>query len=90
MFLAVLKRDNAGTLEVAKTFIENDPKTVIQNLENAVPNLDYYQIAFNGAQLQAALHPVNLKAGPRTPGPAQEVVEIQANGQDIGSAVVEV
>jgi hypothetical protein len=90
MFLAVLKRDNSGTLEVSKTFIENDPTTVAVNLENAVPNLDYYQIEFNGAQLQATLHPVNIKAGPRTAAPAREVVEIEANGQNVGSAVIEV
>ena len=77
-------------LELAKTFIENDAGAVVRNLESNIENLDYYAITFNGAPLNAVLQPVTIKAGPRTSGPAREVVEIEAGGQDVGSAVIEV
>ena len=77
-------------LEVAKTFIENDSETVAINLENNVSNLDYYYISFNGAPLNAVLQPVSVKTGVRASAPDREIIEIQAGGQDVGSAVVEV
>lgn len=78
-------------LEVEGAYLEDSAAQVALNLENnATPDADYYQLQFNGAQLQATLHPVSLKVGPRAPAPAREVVEIVAGGQDAGSAIVEV
>ena len=76
--------------EVDKVYVETDAGTVARVLaEGNHPLMEFYQIQFNGVSLQATLHPVTLKAGPRTIAPAREVAEIQANGQDAGSAVVE-
>ena len=79
--------------EVAGTYIEEDAAQVAMNLEaddnGTGRGFDYYQLQFNGAQLQATLHPVTLTPGPRSAAPAREVAEIQANGQDVGSAIVE-
>lgn len=80
--------------EVDRSYIEDDAEQVARNLEADAqgngPGIDYYHLSFTGAQLQASLQPVNLKAGPRTAAPAREVVEIEAGGQDVGSAIVEV
>jgi len=76
-------------IEVEQTFLENAATQVAANLAAGL-SIEYYDIQFNGAQLQATLHPVSLKATPRVSGPTTEVAEIEAAGQDVGSAVVPV
>jgi hypothetical protein len=77
--------------EFDRAYVENDAATVAKNLaEGLTPTYDYYQIQLSGPNLQATLHPVTLKSGPRTAAPAREVVEIEAGGQGVGSVVVEV
>jgi hypothetical protein len=80
--------------EINNVYVERDAALVAQHLAADArgdgPGIEYYHISFNGAQLQASLQPVNLKAGPRTQAPAREIVEIEAGGQDLGSAIVEV
>ena len=85
MFLAVLNPDSSNP----KVFIEENAETVAVNLEAAVPDLEYYHISVVG-QGNVTIQPVNVKAGPRTSAPAREIVEIEAGGQDVGSAIVEV
>lgn len=79
--------------EVTRTWVEKDAGTVVRVLEQGSPKpgrrYEYYQIQFNGTTFQATLHPVSIKAGVRQAAPAREVVEIQANGQDVGSAIME-
>jgi hypothetical protein len=84
-------------LEVDQVYIEVSAEQVTRNLEAIADNpdpdgadADYYNIQHNGAQLQTTIHPTQLKATPRAPGPALEIAEIEANGQDVGSAIVEV
>jgi len=75
--------------EVDNTFLETDVATIIRNLENPPENrIEYYEVQFNGPTFQATLHPVNLKAGPRTTAPAREIAEIEAAGQVVGSTTV--
>jgi hypothetical protein len=76
-------------LEVDNTYIESSAEQVAKNLEAGLP-IDYYNISYNGAQLNAALQPVSVKGGARASAPGREIVEIEAGGQDIGSAVVDV
>jgi hypothetical protein len=72
--------------EVGQTFLEDDVPTIIRNLENPPENrIEYYEVQFNGPTFQATLHPVNLKAGPRTAAPAREIAELEANGQTVRS-----
>lgn len=75
--------------EVERVYIEDSATQVAINVEAGLA-MDVYQVQFNGAQLQATLHPVTVKGGPRASAPNREVVEIEANGTVIGSAVVEV
>lgn len=80
--------------EVDRPYIEDDAATVARNLEadaqGSGPGIDYYHLSFNGPALNASIQPVVLKAGPRASAPAREIVEIEAGGQDVGSAIVEV
>lgn len=77
--------------EVDNTYLETDVTTIIRNLENPPENrIEYYEVQFNGPTFQATLHPVNLKAGPRAAAPAREIAELEANGQTVGSAILEV
>ena len=75
--------------EVISPYIEDAVAQVAANISAGLL-MDAYLLQFNGVTLQATLHPVTLKAGPRTPAPDREFVEIEANGQVVGSAVVEV
>jgi hypothetical protein len=76
-------------LEANKVYIEDSGAQVAKNLEAGLP-IDYYNISFNGVQLNASLQPVSVKGGARASAPDREVVEIEAGGEDVGSAVVEV
>jgi hypothetical protein len=78
---------------VDNIYIEEDSETVARNLEkkdsDGEPLIDYYQINVGPApNYPVSTHPVTLK-GARDPGPTTEVVTVEANGQDVGSAVVE-
>jgi hypothetical protein len=92
-FLAVLK--NAAGDAVESIYIEPAAEQVTQNLEadadGVGPNIDYYSIQVGPApNFPVSTPPVTLKGGARAPGPATEIAVIEANGQDLGSAVVEV
>lgn len=82
MYLAII--DPAGSTE--QIFLEDSEETMTRNLNDS-QNIDYYQINVVG-QGNVNLNPVNLKGGPRDPGPNTEVAVIEAGGQDIGSAIV--
>jgi len=75
-------------------YIENSAAQIALNLaadaDGTGPGIDYYYITANGAQLNVAVQPVNLKGGARGQAPAREIVEVQAGGVDVGSAVREV
>lgn len=80
---------------VDRMYIEEDAEVVTRNLESkddtGSPLIDYYEIQVGPApNFPVSTHPVTLKAGPRTPGPGTEIAEIEANGQDLGSAIVQV
>lgn len=84
MFLAHLNPPNGEP----KIFIEVDAKTVALNLarikDGEELHLEYFEIFDNGTTL--VLHPVTLKKGARQKAPAEEVVEIEANGIIAGQA----
>jgi hypothetical protein len=77
--------------EVERSYIENDAATIARNLDgNLRPEYDYYAINYNGTNLQATLQPVTIKAGPRATAPTREIIELEAGGQDVGVAIVEI
>lgn len=77
--------------EIKNAWVESSAEQIAINLADDAdgdgPGIDYYHLQFNGAGLVATLHPVTLKAGPRQPAPTREVVEIEADGSDVGSGV---
>lgn len=75
--------------EVNQAYIEDSATQVAINLELPVPNMKMYLIKFSGPGLQASLKPVTVKGGARAAGPSREVVEIEADGGVVGSAVVD-
>lgn len=95
-FLAISFREvDQSDPVVDRIFIEDDSEVVTRNLESkaetGAPLVDYYQINVGPApNFPVSTHPVTLKGGPRAAGPATEVAEVEANGQDVGSAVVPV
>lgn len=75
--------------EVANMYVEEDESTVARNLANG-EDIAYYQIEEpTNRNTPMVLHRANLKAGPRQPAPPREVAVVEANGADIGSAVVD-
>ena len=76
-------------LELVTMGIEKSTELITRNL-NDERTIDYYEIQLSGPNLNASIHPVSLKTTPRDPGPESEFAVIQANGQDVGSALVKV
>ena len=78
------------TVEVVdKIYIETNAATVAKNLASDDDRIEYYELdgpAMRGGPVIS--HLVRLKAGPRTPAPAREVAEVEANGQTVGSTEV--
>jgi hypothetical protein len=77
-------------LEVNQAYVEDAATQVAINLELPVPNMDAYRLSFNGPDLNASIQPVTIKGGARAPGTGREIVEIEAGGNTVGSAEVEV
>lgn len=75
--------------EVDHIFLEDATAQIAKNINDGLP-IDYFEIRVNPTSFATTLHPVTLRAGPRTTAPDREVVEIEANGQVVGSTVVEV
>lgn len=73
--------------EVDQTYVEDSAAQIAKNL-NDDRGIEYYGIRFN-PQLKPQLHEVKLKGGARASGPSTEIVEIEADGVDVGSAVVD-
>lgn len=76
--------------EVNHAYVEDSAKQVAINLELPVPNMDAYYLSFSGPDLNASIQPVTVKSGVRAPGTGREIVEIEAGGNTVGSAEVEV
>lgn len=84
MFIAQLKApDTEG-----KIFVEHSAEEIALNLaridDGEELHLKYFEVVDNGTTL--VLKPVKLKTGARTTAPAEELVEIEADGVTVGSA----
>lgn len=75
--------------EISNIFLEDASAQIAKNLAAGLL-MDYYEIDTAPITFAVTLHPVSLKAGPRATAPDREIVEIEASGKVIGSAVMEV
>ena len=85
MFLAITRKKDAEgnpTNEVEKAFIEVRADELAKNIE-AGAEVEYF--AINLTAQNATLKKATLKAGARTPAPAREIVEVEADGVVVGS-----
>lgn len=73
--------------EVGQIFLEDNVDAMVRNLELGLP-IDYYYIRVSGPNLLPSIQPAGLRPGPRNPAPAREIVEIEAGGQVVGSAII--
>lgn len=81
---AIIEVPEVSHLEAGKIFIEPNEKDVVENVVKGV-SVEYYEI--DAAPGSASLNSVAVKSGPRTRAPDREVVEIEANGRVVGSAI---
>lgn len=90
MFLAIVRmKDENGdpTNDLLKAFVEIDAAQVVENLEKNA-GVEYYALSLtaNNANLQK----LSIRSGNRAPGKVTEVVEIEANGNVVASAEIQV
>lgn len=73
-----------------KIFVTDDAAEVTRNLERMADgdalNLEYWKVKDG---VNVSLNPVSIKGGPRASAPAREIAEIEAGGEDVGSAEVD-
>ncbi len=70
-----------------RVFLEGDTEQVVFGTIDGT--IKYFYLKLTGGQ-QIVLVPVTLKPGPRAAAPAEEIVEIVAGPDTVGSAEVEV
>lgn len=75
--------------EVDQIYLEDAPAQVAQNMANGLL-IKYFDISVNTTSFATTLRVVTLKSGARAAGPTREVVEIEANGVVVGSAIRDV
>lgn len=72
--------------ELENVYIESASSQVAKNLGEGL-EIEYYEIQDDGRDI--TLEKVTIKTGTRASAPDREVVEIEAGGIVVGSAVVE-
>jgi len=81
MFLSVQRNKTPETIG-----LEGDVESVVLSILNN-PDIDYFNIKLVGPN-NVTLTKVTIKSGPRQNAPAEEIVEIVAGSDVVGSAEV--
>lgn len=72
--------------EFNRMYLDNDVRSIAAQIERG-DYIDYYSVEVNG--LVPSLVPATIKSGPRRREPAREIIDIEAGGRVVGSAIID-